>query len=273
MDLEICASKRFLSAYHDSASLGLKDKAEGVIHDFVRRYYSDPRKILHSYGKLAGRRETVIELKPTGGHRLLVDFSHNCLTLLHFGGHEIVSLYTTQMRTKDMQSASKAPSQFWPGQRGFFRRLADEEHPTIHYNEEQSKEWLYFLEAQQQKVDTKIRNHLFKLIDQGKQSHSFFIIGGPGTGKTCILLNLLHFFGDIANTGIIISDELTEYIERSTNADISQYRVNSYFTDDEIDILFLDDPSSREEVEHSLDLKHRGIIRAVVIAFDPLQLS
>lgn len=271
--MKISMSKRFRDAY-ERASLGLKDKAEGAIHDFVNRYRSNPKTVMQSYGRLATLPD-VIEIDLTRSHRLLANYSDGHLIMLNMGGHEIVNRYDDNMRIKDLRNHQAAPDFFWPERAGFFRRNPDPTEP-FHYQEEVSDEWLYFLEKRQSKVDRKISNRLWKLVDQGEFPPPYIILGGPGTGKTCILLNLLRFYGDLDadfSTGIVLSDQLTEYIEQSTSADISAYRVDPYLLEERLDLLLFDDPGTVGEIEFALHAYKQDRLGAVVIAFDPLQLS
>jgi ribosomal protein S6 len=269
--MKIYATNRFQKGY-DGASLGLKNLAEGAIYNLIRRHRSNPATLLHNYDSLAHLDKRILEIDVSGGHRLLAEYSHNCLILLDVGKHEIVGRYSKQMYSYDRYNYDEAPGQFWPELSGFFQREPDQTLP-IYYSEELSEKWLYFLESQQQKVDQKLRSRIWKMVDQGNVVPPYFIAGGPGTGKTCLLLNLLHFFHDISETRIAVSEQLADYIERSTGACIEQFRVTISNTFKELDLLLVDDPSSLWEIERVLDLHRSGVVRAVVIAFDPLQLK
>lgn len=268
--MKLYASKRFLKDY-ERASLGLKGLIEGAIHDFVRRHYSDSKAVLRQYDRVAHLNSRVLEIKPSGGHRLLADYDGNRLVMLAVGGHEIVKQYSNHKRAYDIRNYSQAPLKFWPGISGFFRRNPDETVP-IHYDEEKSQEWLYFLEKQQANVDSLIRDAVWQSLETKKYARPFFVVGGPGTGKTCILLNLLHFFGDLYQTRIIISSSLIDYIEKSTDANISQYCV-AHGNRTEADLLLIDDPASKYQIDQALQLYNDGVVRNLVVAFDPLQLD
>jgi DNA replication protein DnaC len=262
---------RFQDAY-DSASLGLKNLVEGAVHDLIRRYRSNRATLSHAYDRLAHLKGQVLEIDVSRGHRMLADFSKNQITLLDVGNHEIVGRYTEQKLSFDKRNHCQVPQQFWPERSGFFQRNPDLTLP-IYYDDETSEKWLYFLEAQQQQVDKKLRRRIWEVAEEGKQVPPSFIIGGPGTGKTCLLLNLLHFFHDICETRISISPQLADYIDRSTNARTARYRVNVSNTLKNVDLLLMDDPTSLFEMERALWLYRTGSIKTIVIAFDPLQLK
>lgn len=269
--MKLHITKRFQRAY-ESASLGLKNLTEGAIHDLIRRYRSNPVTVLHTYDRLVHLDDRVLEIDLSSSHRLLADYGQNRLILLHMGGHEIVDRYSKHMYSYDRYNYVEAPQQFWPERSDFFQRNPDETVP-IYYDDETSQKWLYFLAPQQEMVDQKLRSRIWKVVDQNKTVPSYFILGGPGTGKTCLLLNLLHFFHDISETRIIISEQLADYIDQSTNASTSQYRVSIFDNLENLDLLLIDDPSSTWEIEKVLQLHRSGVVRSVVIAFDPLQLN
>jgi hypothetical protein len=268
--MELYTSKRFLNAY-DRASLKLKCLYEGAIHDFVRRHSADATTVLRQYDRLAHLNSRVLEIKPSGSHRLLADYDGRRLTMLAVGKHEIVKQYSNHKRAYDIRNSTPASIKFWPGISGFFERNADMTTP-FYYDEERSHEWLYFLEKQQADVDRQIRHIVWQALEMDVSAHPFFIIGGPGTGKTCILLNLLHFFCDLCETRINISSSLADYIEKSTSANISQYCV-PYGDQREADLLLIDDPASKYQIDQALRLHKNGAVRNLVVAFDPLQLA
>lgn len=276
--MELFMSKRFYKSY-SNASLCLKNLAEGAVHDFVRRARSDLATVLQNYDKLAHLKETIIEIELSGSHRLLATFEAKRLILLEMGNHDVVRRYTSKKALTDMKVWKKAPMVFFPEQSEFFTRFTENRIPTQYQNETE-EEWLYFLDKEQAKIDGEIREQIFKSLIQEKTSPPFFILGGPGTGKSCILLNLLHFFHSIVSTGIDISDSYCDYVAHSTQANIQNYQtktvdvfVQKMFDSNKnsIDLLLLDDPASSSQIESALKLNKQGM--NVVIAFDPLQLN
>ena len=142
--MKLYMSNRFLKEY-ESASLKLKDAAEGAIHDFVRLYRSEPKTFLQFRPRLATMRD-VLEFDITDGDRLLAHYRDGCLIMLNMGGHEIVGRYTKNMHRYDLRKPMPAPRFFWPEHAGFFRRNPDLTTP-FHYPEESTlSEWIYYLE-------------------------------------------------------------------------------------------------------------------------------
>jgi DNA replication protein DnaC len=265
--IDIQASERFLKHYRD-ASLGLKKLAVAKIHDFVRLYQSDIRIVSTQYDQLEHCNERIVEIPISGGCRLLAHYSQSGLLMCDIGAHEVVPRYSDQKYKTDARTAKEAPPEFFPNNRtSFFHRNPDP-NITTKYHEEISPDWVYFLDKTQKGIRDKIVNTVLKF-----DSTSHFIIGGPGTGKTCILLSLLEEFVAVDyRVGILFSNDLlVEYIESSTRENISQYRV-SYDAVPPLDLLLVDDPTY-SLLKNSLSLRTGVRVKTIVTAFDPLQLD
>jgi hypothetical protein len=265
MTRKVLTSNRFAKAY-SRASLPIKNFAEGAIHDLLQRIASDHRTVLHQYDRLEQCRESVIEIDICGAWRILADYTKDSLILLDLGDHDVVPRYDDKKRSFDMSALAPAPTAFSSrAPSAFFRRNPDRT-ITLAYAAEATDDWLYFLTEEQQHVLDSIETALLE-----DDECSSVIVGGPGTGKTCILLNLLHDLCEDYEVGIHISDELAEYVERMTGARISEYRSNC-FDKNPLDLLLVDDPTL-DELNHAVRLKDEGILTSVVLAFDPLQLD
>jgi hypothetical protein len=259
-DISILISNRFKKKY-EKASISLQGLAEGAIHDFVRSYRSNRKTILFKYDRIAHIKTPLLEIDISGGHRIIAQLKRNNLHLLDIGGHDIVNRYDLTKFNVDILRINSAPKQFFPEYQsklfiGYPDRSVD-----LKYSEEIYPEWIYFLEDEQYKV---LEDIFDSILSGGKQIH--FILGGPGTGKSCILLNLLKIFidGEI-NTGLVMSDSLISYIEKSTNTTISTYCVDLY-NHDPLEVMLIDDP---QNLKQSINWPEA---RSNVIAFDPLQL-
>ena len=249
------------------------------MHDLVNRYRSDHRIISNQYDKLAHFKKVhVLEGKLNGGDRFLFDYSENCITLLEMGNHDIVRRYTLPRYSLDMTHTRKAPNHFFPELASNFFTDEPNTAVSVNYAEEISSEWLYYLEDEQKSILRTLGEEFLILHDlKGKDLYhrkdfSTFIVGGPGTGKTCILLNLLSDLrGFDCRIGISMSEEVINYVERTNHANINQFRVQLNLAP-ELDILLIDDPS-RAELEQALKLKKEGRIKTIIAGFDPLQLD
>jgi hypothetical protein len=262
-DMQIYMSDRFGKAY-GKAIFCLQGLAEGAVHDFVNILRSDPKKVLHNYDRLAHLPSSVIEIPISGGQRLLAQYSENHLLLLDMGDHDVVRRYSISKLNLDLRKNRPASKLFWPESKSkFFVRYPDKTQ-RIQYKEEVTAVWLYYLEKDQTTVFENIVN---AIISENNRPH--FIIGGPGTGKTCIILNILKFFADSEfKVGIVISDNLIAYINSATQIDISQYSDN-VDSHQPLDLLLVDDPENIRQILQKSNISEVGTI---VAAFDPLQV-
>ncbi|MBK8464928.1 MAG: hypothetical protein IPL32_03780 [Chloracidobacterium sp.] len=264
--LTIQSSRRFDDNYY-SASLPLQRLAEGAIADLLALHRSDPRKVLHRYGKLEQCQNRLVEVDISGGCRLVAQYSNERLSLLDVGGHDVVRRYSDLTYMLDQLTLGDPPSRFYFGKRTKTFQRHPDRNVEITYNEETHPDWIYFLDAHQKEFFDEISESIF---NEGERAT--WIVGGPGTGKTCILLQLLKLFVDLDySVGIRISDALAEYIENSTGEPIQQFRVNAAHSA-RLDILLVDDPSF-DTLKGSLSRWKEDNAGSVVVAFDPLQLD
>ena len=185
------------------------------------------------------------------------------------GDHDIVKFYSDNKYKNDIRTIKEAPRQFLPEKHSEFFKSYPDSDTSVKYPEEISPDWLYFLEDAQFKIFWDI---VMRVETTKAKFSPIFIVGGPGTGKTCILLALLRIFADTEHRiGIVLSDNLCEYVEASTQANISKYRVSLDDTFN-LDLLLVDDPT-HDEILKALGLAGTNTAKVVVMAFDPLQLD
>lgn len=279
---ELRVSKSFLDSYH-RASPVVQNMAEGSIRDFVRRFRSDPRTAIHVYQRLpklkkcqyiGGAPLDIREIEIGSKQRMVGYWSSPCLTLLELGGHELIpSLTCKQAKAWIEEESETIPAQFMPDSPpSIFVRKQSEKWVT--HPAELSSDWIYYLDDEQKDVvDSIYENAVDVLLEEGYyQVHT--VIGGPGTGKTSILLNLLKRFSESLDgrIGFIVSNAVRKYLEAATSMELDQYRFKRS-TDINYDVLLYDDPSGIQALEEISDLGKRGCAKVVVLAFDPLQLD
>ncbi|MCL4261773.1 MAG: hypothetical protein KJ069_01090 [Anaerolineae bacterium] len=271
--MRIFVSHRFQRAYR-KGSPGIQHLAEHAIHDFVRSYRSDPHNTVRRYDRVAHIRKQVLEIDISGKNRLLAHFAEKQLTLLDVGEKRIVPDYSLGKLEHDLANRIKAPDRFWPERpSGFFTEYID---PTIKlFGLELLPDWIYWLDEEQDGVLSTIAEDLdtwYSLLKLRNEGMIFFVVGGPGTGKSCVLINLLKWYVELKlNVGLSMSQELVEYVERSNHASISQYLVNNLVP--EHDVLLVDDPKNMITINHYIQLVGQGSVKLLVLAFDPLQLE
>ena len=99
------------------------------------------------------------------------------------------------------------------------------------------------------------------------------VVGGPGTGKTSILLSVLKDLSDLGDYPIhlSISDELKEHIGRCLPmVDLTLYTETAINT---ARVVLLDDPYGEDDIVQAARQGRDGNARIVVVALDPLQLA
>jgi DNA helicase TIP49, TBP-interacting protein len=148
----------------------------------------------------------------------------------------------------------------------------------IPYANETEPEWLYFLDEEQARIAESIVDTIEDGLLGGAETAQL-LVGGPGTGKTTILMQVLaHLSGLFADSietwdvRLSIGDELARYITASTNWDLTAAR-RPVTLDDPADVLLVDDPSTIWEMRQARANLTAGSARALVLAFDPLQLG
>lgn len=274
MSLRILTSKRFLKSYN--RGIVLQGAIEHTVHDFVARYRADPVTAVLHYNRAQRLKKkcgvAVLEMDVTGGPRMLGHWEPPCLTLVDVGKHEIMDAIDCRDVSSALRSREQAPSQFWPSTpTKFFTRKSAKS--WAQYANEWDKSWLYFLDEQQDQVATAIYMQSLECLTTTNQYQIHHILGGPGTGKTSILLNLLKRFNDDGiDAKLILPDSVKEYVKSASPINVKPYEVD-VSDQSPCDILLVDDPESLDALIELGDLGPHGLTTVLVFAFDPLQLD
>lgn len=275
---DIFLSKRFRRAYQ-KASVPLQRLIEGATHDLVLRLRASPEMVKFAYQRLAHLQPQLglLEINVSGANRLVADIRDGQIHLLDVGGHETVPRYTFGKYQTDKHQREAAGSAFWPdsaanGLRFFTRNPCES---VAEFGTEFSPEWLYFLSAQQSDVLNETIEHVLSGDQTGVSP--VFIVGGPGTGKTSILINLLKQVVELnLNARMRCSPRMKEFIIASTPA-INEgllFTSDDNSQIDEVDLLIVDDPNTTGQIVQDLGTWFtRNRQMAVVIGFDPCQIQ
>lgn len=273
--LDLASSRRFRAA-EDELGPALLGKVIGAVHDFVRRYNADSKTVALEYDRIAGRRTSlgqVLEIDVTGKDRLIALWNPPRLTLLDVGGHEVVARYTATMLATDAATAKRVAPGWYPDRTSNGAIFQDSDSRNWQsFAGEDAPDWLYRLAPTQSGVVNSVRKRFARtsLEDPGR----YFVVGGPGTGKTSVLLSLLIAF-TTANRQVAIrmSDELLAFMS-SCGIELGDYRWTPFheLINQPVDLLLVDDPASAVEIQRALNDGY-GRARTVVVAFDPSQLE
>lgn len=270
----IFATRRFDRAYR-RASVPLQRLIEGATHDIVRRYRESPATAKRGYDRLA-QLTSLLEVDVSGGNRMVADLEDNCLHLLDVGNHEIVPQYKYSKYTIDKHQKVPVHAGFWPeGNDSPLRFFSSAPCTTVRrFGDEFSPEWLYYLSAQQAETLEDILNHVFQ---PGGEAKPVFLVGGPGTGKTSVLLNLLKRAIELgANARMSCSARMKQFILASTpgiNPDL--FLVTSdYYVEEKLDLVIVDDPETNmHSIIPALVANTGRTPTTPVIGFDPCQTT
>ncbi len=274
---EVFVTNRFVKSYERGTAIQFL--AEGAVHDFIRRYLANPSHIGRLYQRIAGASNKVFEIEISGGCRMIAYWEPPRLTLLEMGGHDLVPMFDESRAQELVANAVPAPKVFTLlGSHEFF--LPDRPGAAVPYANEVSPEWLYFLDDDQDRLSSELCQAAEDVLLSGVGPALHLVIGGPGTGKTCILLNLLKRLHNRERftTKVALPHQVKKYVEDSLQISLDGVWVPSdgiasLKLDEPLDVLLIDDPTNLITLRLAFTLRERGLIRFVVAAFDPLQLA
>ena len=229
---------------------------------------------------------SAFRMKVTSGDRLIVVVDGESIILADIGDHDVMDAYSKMQRIARDEDIKKATPIG-----GTFNKLLnlalssknnDAGLPAVLdiskvfagdvqgddsrwlYEEELSDKWIHFLDDEQ----VKISETLFqKLLDPSDEMSVEFVMGGPGTGKTVVLLNLAT---NLDQAGRSVSFEASSNVIKYLSSSGSKVPgANKGFGPGVVALI--DDPASSKILADSLRKARSAGCRAIVIGFDPLQ--
>ena len=105
------------------------------------------------------------------------------------GDHEIVPGYRREWLRRDLTGAAPADRNFWPETTRMLRFFGNR--PDKRYKEfrrELHPDWIYFLTDQQLGFVSSVMKR-YRRASRDRPAY-YFAVGGPGTGKTSVLVKL-----------------------------------------------------------------------------------
>jgi hypothetical protein len=240
---------------------------------------AEPMTWMQHFDQFASIDEKVLEVRLTHSDRMFVHVgSGGGVTYFRMGEHNLLSAKPPQEVRKQIKQSlleTLPLPETWRGDRSFALLPDDHlaegwwQHPA---DFEVSEEWVHYLSPQQERAGTGIFEDLLEGLGSWNSTH--YVLGGPGTGKTTILLWLfLHLAEDRGiEVRLDVSPALAQYVERATGWDLTPFS-EPVGEGDEVDILLIDDPSGSDELLRADELQREGSVGHVVVAVDPLQLS
>ena len=276
----------------DGATRELKHEALGAIGDLLaliragERWGDRIQGVNKSHGTFEG-----IDVGPK--NRLVVKSSEAPPVLFALGNHETKKRFQARLGEREVTGRHKPPpaiqdlvdaangsGPIFPGggagPRAFVQRWEPELAP---------ENWMYFLDEQQRKALREIEVDLLRLcLGEGWKGALHVLIGGPGTGKTSILLEAMRTAEDFERQGhrlnvrLEISSALREQVESATGMDLWRFcETPDWESERDSSVVLIDDPWSLYAIEEAAELSRRknsdGKRPLVVIAVDPLQMA
>jgi hypothetical protein len=145
------------------------------------------------------------------------------------------------------------------------------------HESELNESWLQHLDKQQSQVADKVMSEILK---QNEDFAVTFIVGGPGTGKTIVLLNLAINLEHLKREVVFeLPAQVLTYLssgirkvpgtrKASSNREKRNRQVN---LTTKLETLLIDDPISASELNQRLTLAKSEGYRSVIVALDPIQ--
>ena len=131
------------------------------------------------------------------------------------------------------------------------------------YEEELNEAWLQFLDTQQ----TNLKDKIFNELKLPGDFEFHLILGGAGTGKTVVLLNLAL---SLASAGRNVICQFNEQVIKYLNS--GKQRVpGAGLAMQQGAVVLLDDPMSFAILRQKLAEARKCEVRALVVALDPFQ--
>ena len=226
----------------------------------------------------------------TSGDRLVFVVENNQIILVDIGKHEVMDDYarmSKSARNKDISSTREVDSWFAnklsikllekssarskpnPGQQKVnISEIMSEEIQgddfRYTFDEELNEKWVLFLDEQQSKVANEIYIDL-EIPEDKVKIH--FILGGPGTGKTIVLLNIAI---RLENAGKAVSFQLSQGVLKYLNSGSAKVPGANLGPGPGV-VLLVDDPADLQSMNGILRQAKSSKCKAVIIALDPLQ--
>lgn len=267
---------------------GIQDFVANKTGELIRKYKADPVNWTYDLEKLKDKSFGLVKayrIPITSRDRLVFVVEDKQLILVDIGDHDVMDEYSRMpkvARESDISKAkepeswfSKAVLQSMSSSKG--RKISkeldlsdvlNEEYVSSDlrwkYDEELDETWIQFLDDPQAEI---VEDILKNLATNDEDFSVYFVMGGPGTGKTVVLLNLLFRLTDLGRSvSLEVNDQVAKYLGRGNRP---PHGINLGFGPG-VTVL-LDDPTSIDELSDALRRAKASKCRALIVGFDPLQ--
>jgi len=261
-ELIINESKTFNREF-EKLSTRLQGQVETEIIAFSKKWEKNPKTCTKQYDRHAGFNNKILELKPTQADRLFAHWEPNQLTLLRVGNHDTTKKLKNSSLEKLLSSTSparpilqgKSISDVWKRGASTYKL----------FNDENLDSWSYSLGDEQFTLFNDFKKYIEEaIINEIPENH--VVLGGPGTGKTVILLQLLKYCQD---QGITVKIKISRFLQKQLSVSLPYDWVKFNATNEEADVLLIDDPANL----FFFNGGERGKYTVVIAFVDPLQMQ
>ena len=267
---------------------GIRDYVANKTGELIKKYNADPTNWTYDLEKLKDKSFGSVKayrIPITSRDRLVFVVDDQKLILADVGDHDVMDEYSRMpksAREQDLSTASSPKPWFDKAVRlsltekkgtksvknidvfGVLNKEYVSKDLRWKYEEELDESWIQFLDDPQAQVVEEIVNDL---LDSSDDFSIYFIMGGPGTGKTVVLVNLLFRLTDNGRSvSLEVNKQVAKYLGRGSR---SLPGLNLGFGPG-VTVL-LDDPTSIDELSDAIRRARSAKCKALVVGFDPLQ--
>jgi hypothetical protein len=193
--------------------------------------------------------------------------------LIDVGPHEVMEDFLSlksSIKEGILKNVNSMPSWFYKASKSFNRSKdksalsnAGNDDMRWLYEDELNESWLQFLDHEQFRVRTSI----YEDVKRPGAFRFHLILGGAGTGKTVILLNLAL---TLQESGRNVVTRFSEQVLKYLNS--GKQRVpGSNLELQPGAVVILDDPTELADLRRMIQESKRIGVRALVVALDPFQ--
>ena len=271
---EIFWTSRFQSNYERYN--GQRARIRARVNELRRKMQDEPTTWLRNMEKLQDPVASIYRDKVSEGDRLIFSPTDGLL-LVDVGPHEVMEEFQAlgnQKRRDILADKTTVPEWFlseFKSETPVTNPLSQTSNLTEFdnsemrwlYEEELNEAWLQFLDTQQ----TNLKDKIFNELKLPGDFEFHLILGGAGTGKTVVLLNLAL---SLASAGRNVICQFNEQVIKYLNS--GKQRVpGAGLAMQQGAVVLLDDPMSFALLRQKLAEARKCEVRALVVALDPFQ--
>lgn len=270
-NLEFFQTSRFARSYERYN--GERARIRQKIVDLYSKYNSEPSSWLRNIERLRDEQLEIYRIKITEGDRLIFCVKSNCVIFLDVGPHEIMEDFLSlngSAKQKIIANLEKLPSWFMQKKTSQLSSPKNLDLENIggedmrwHYEDELNESWLQYLDDEQ----FRLRSSILERIKIPGVFEFHLILGGAGTGKTVVLLNLALSLNELGRNVVTrFSDQVLKYLNSG-----NQRVPGSNLDFQPGAVVLLDDPNEFSDLRRVIQDCKRVGVRALVVALDPFQ--